>query len=172
MPITKAKKHDIVKSLQENMKGADMLVFINFKGSSVADVSEFRRKIREAGGEDLAAKKTPAPFVIKNLHPLMPTLEGEVGYVFSKEDSIAVAKGVQTFSKTHKGIKIVGGVFEGQIVLAEVIGRLAKIPPREVLLAQVVGILNAPMSGLARVLNGNQRKLVMALKQIADGKQN
>lgn len=170
MAITRAKKEEIVKVLEDNLKNLSMLVFVNFRGLSVADVSEFRRKLRQAGAEYVVAKKTLARLVLKEKDIEMPMLEGEVGFVFGHGDPITTAKEVQTFGKEHAAVKIAGGVFESKVIDADMVIRLAKIPPREVLLAQVVGLLNSPMSGLVRVLNGNQRKLVIALKQIAEQK--
>lgn len=170
MAITRQKKTEIVKVLEDNLKDAGMIVFVNFRGLSVAHVSELRRKLKQAGAEYVVAKKTLARLVLKEKGIEMPVLEGEVGFVFGHGDPIATAKEVQVFGKEHMAVKIAGGVFEGKVIDAEVVIRLAKIPPREVLIAQFLGVIQSPLRGFMGVLNGNQRKLVMALQQIADKK--
>ena len=99
----------------------------------------------------------------------MPKLDGEVAFIMSGKEALAVAKEVYAFSKKNREeTTIIGGVFQKSVVDASAITRLAQIPPREVLIAQLLGVLQGPMRGFMAVLNGNQRKLVTALKQIAD----
>ena len=169
--ITKVKKEHIVSKLSALFKKADLLVFLKFRGLSVAKASELRRKLREAGASYVVAKKRLARLVLKNEGVEMPKLDGEVAFIMSGEETLVVAKEVYAFSKKNREhATIVGGVFQKSVVDANAITRLANIPSREVLLAQLLGVLQGPMRGFMAVLNGNQRKLVTALNHIADKK--
>lgn len=169
--ITKEKKEQIVSKLSKLVKKAELLVFLKFRGLSVAKASELRRKLRDAGASYVVAKKRLTRLVLKNEGVEMPKLEGEVAFIMSGTEALAVAKEVHAFSKKNKEYAtIIGGVFQKSVVDANTIVRLAQIPPKEVLLAQLLGVLQGPMRGFVGVLNGNQRKLVTVLRQVADKK--
>lgn len=169
MAITKAKKETTVAKLSKAFKAAQLLAFVNFKGLSVAKASVLRRALRAVGAEYIVAKKTLARVALKEAHVELPVLPDEVAFVFA-QDAVAGAKAVYEFGKANPEVRIAGGVYESAVVDADVVVRLAKIPPREVLLAQVVFMLQSPMRGLVGVLNGNQRKLVRVLTNIAGNK--
>ncbi len=173
MAITKSKKEEIVSKLSALFKKADLLVFLGFRGLSVAKASELRRKLRSVGASYVVAKKRLARLVLKQEGIDMPLVEGETAFVCSDkspDSALAVAKELHAFTRAHKEAALLGGVYEQRIIAAEIIVKLAKIPPREVLIAQLLGVLQGPMRGLVGVLNGPQRGLVMALKQIGDRK--
>ena len=171
MAITKSKKEHIVSKLSQLFKKADLLVFVGFRKLSVAKANELRRKLREVGASYTVAKKRLARIVLKNEGVEMPKLDGEVAFVMSGEEPLAVAKEVYTFSrKNREETTIIGGVFQKSVVDANAIVRLAQIPPRDVLIAQVLSVMQSPLRGFMGVLNGNQRKLVTVLKQVAEKK--
>ncbi len=176
MAITRSKKEQTISKLSDLFAKAELMIFLGFRGLSVAKASELRRKLREAGASYMVAKKRLARLVLKEKSVDMPELEGEVAFIFSggelaggsSDAALAAAKAVHAFAKTNKEASVLGGILEMHVVDAGVITRLAQIPPREILLAQVVGVLQGPMRGLAAVFNGNQRKLVTVLKQISE----
>ena len=183
MAITKSKKEQIVSKLSQLVKKADLVVFLKFKKLTVAKANELRRKLRGVGGSYTVAKKRLARIVLKDEGVEMPKLEGEVAFIVSGDDSITTAKEVQAFAKANKEAAVIlGGVFSAgdgsafggqrqlKLVDAAMVARLASIPPREVLIAQVLGVIQGPFRGFMGVLNGNQRKLVTTLKQIAEKK--
>lgn len=173
MAITRAKKEEIVSKIAEFFRKTKLLIFLHFKGLSVADSTDLRRKLRAAGGASYyVAKKRLFHLALKKEGMEVPPIAGEVGFVFSGDDPLQAAKEVYAFVKARKGIEIGGGIFERTIVDGDVIKRLALIPPREVLLAQLLGVLQGPMRGLAGMLAGPQRGLVVALKQIAEKNKN
>ena len=101
---------------------------------------------------------------LKNIE--MPELEGSVAAAFGYDDEATPAKLINDFSKTNKKLVILGGLMNGQFIGADQVKTLAKLPGREQLLAQVVGTIQAPVSGFARVLSGNIRNLVGVLNNI------
>ncbi|TSC71684.1 MAG: large subunit ribosomal protein L10 [Parcubacteria group bacterium Gr01-1014_70] len=169
MAITRSKKEEIVFKFSKLIKKADLLVFLGFRKLSVAKASELRRKLRAIGASYMVAKKRLARIVLKNEGIEMPSLEGEVAFIVSGDDSLAAAKEVYVFARAHKEtVHMLGGVFKKSVIDGATVVRLALIPSREVLVAHMLGVLQGPMRGLVGVLNGNQRKLVTVLKQIAE----
>lgn len=183
MAITKAKKEQIVSKLSGLFKKAELLVFLKFRGLPVAKAGELRRKLRGVGASYVVAKKRLARLVLKNEGIEMPKLDGEVAFISSGEDVIAAAKEVHLFAKLHReSVSLLGGIFSAKggpasggerqlrVIDAGAVTHLALIPPREVLLSQVLGVLAGPLRGFMGVLNGNQRKLVATLSEIGKKK--
>jgi large subunit ribosomal protein L10 len=160
--ITKQKKSEILAKLDEGMKSAETVVFVNFHGLSVADVTDLRRQMRAAGVTYYVAKKTlvKRALAARGVTGTLPETPGELALAWST-DPIAPAKGVASFiaeqkkrdPKKEPTVKIVGGVYQGAFISLMQVTALATVPPREVLLGQFVGLLNAPASKLVRVLH-------------------
>jgi len=161
MAITKAKKVEILKKIEDGLEKAESLVFVKFKGLPVKDTTEFRKKLREAGVTYYVAKKTLMKRVLdkKGYKGDLPALEGEIALAWSA-DPISAAKNVFTFAKTHKEqVMLVGGVYEGAYMSeAEIMG-IATIPSREELLSKFVGMLNNSIGNVVRVINEHAKQL-------------
>ena len=93
-------------------------------------------------------------------------LEGPTAIAFSAEDPVAPAKAVSEFIKANRILSIKGGLVEGKVVNMAGVQALADLPPREILIAQVVGAVAAPLSGFVNVLQGPIRKLTYALEAV------
>ena len=155
MAITKQKKVDILEKLDESLKDAETIVFVNFHGLPVGETTLFRKKLREAGVGYYVAKKTLVKRALeaKGVKGTQPSLDGELGLAWSG-DPVASAKGVYEFAKLHKEkIALLGGVYQGTYMSKEEITGLAAIPSREVLLGQFVGMLNESIAKIVRVID-------------------
>lgn len=154
MALSKTKKHEVVAELEEKLKDAQSLVFVNFKGLTVAEVNALRRSLREAGVGYKVAKKTLLARVLdaKGLTGEMPVLPGEIAVAYSS-DVLAPAREVFTFAKGKETPKIVGGVFEGAYADGAHMMSIATIPSREVLLSQIAYLLKSPLQRLAIAVN-------------------
>lgn len=95
-------------------------------------------------------------------------LTGPNGIAFSFEDPVSPAKITSEFAKDHKNLEIKAGIVDGMIIGLDQIKDLAELPSREVLVAQVLGGLNAPITGFVNVLQGNMRNLVYALNAVRE----
>lgn len=149
MAISKDKKSEILKELTENFQNAKSVVFASNDGLSVSAISEFRNKLREKKAKYQIAKKTLIKIAAKNNNlPDLPdsVLEGPVGVVFSPEDELFPAKTTFEFAKLNDKLSIKGGIFFNTVVEASKIQDLAKIPPKEVLLAKFLGCMQAPIA--------------------------
>ena len=162
MAITKEKKIEAVKMMADMLKKAKSAVFYSFKGFSVKDTTQFRRKLRESQVGCLVAKKTLMKIALKDAGVTgeLPELKGEIGLACS-EDLIAPAREVYGFQKKFKdSLSIVGGIFEGKFMSKEEMMSIALIPPVKTLQAQFVNVINSPIQGF-----------VVALSKIAEKKQ-
>lgn len=167
--LTKDQKKQLVKDLAEKIKTAKSVVFADFRGLKVKDLSELKKELRKSNASFKVTKKTLMKIAFKdagiNFDP--EKLEGQIAVSLS-DDEVSAAKTINIFSKKNENIKIVGGfVGEKKMSIEEMIA-LAKLPSREELLAKLVGTLNAPVSRFVNVLAGNLRGLVQVLKAVAE----
>ncbi len=168
MAITKQKKEEIIKNLQDNFKKAKIIVFVNFHGLNVAAAGELRDLLRDAGANYLVAKKTliKRAFETIGFAGEMPELDGELGLAFSEDgDAVASAKTLKDFAKKNN-IKLLGGVFENEFIGSETVVMLANIPSREVLLGQLVNVINSPIQGIAGTLNAVVSGFVRVISEV------
>lgn len=166
MPITKQKKEEILKGLQEKLKGAKIIIFVNFHGLNVSRASELRVILRNIGSEYTVAKKTLIKKALSQFgfEGEIPSLDGEAAMAFSESDPIGPARELNSFAKKNN-IKILGGVFENKFIGSETVVMLANIPPREILLGQFANVINSPIQGVVGVLQGILRNFVGVLSE-------
>lgn len=172
MPKTRAQKSEIVSELSEKLGRMKSVVFTSISGYTMDDANSLRAKGREAGVEVMIAKKTLLNRALaQSGFAVSPDeLEGSILTAIGIDDEVAAAKLIAEFAKDREAIKIVGGILEGKYVGASAIKQLATLPSREVLLAKLVGSLQAPISGFVNVLAGNLRQFVYVLNAIKEAK--
>ncbi len=171
--LTRNQKHELVKELIEKIKAAKSVVFVDFKGLKVKDATILKRSLRAAGVEYVVVRKTLIDIALKNAGiegANIAKVEGQVAVSLSNLDEVAAAKIIDTFAKTNENVKMLGGVLGTQLMNAAEVKALAKVPSKEQLLGQLVGTLNAPISGFVNVLAGNLRGLVQVLNAISEVK--
>ncbi|MDD5396463.1 MAG: 50S ribosomal protein L10 [Candidatus Moranbacteria bacterium] len=171
--LTKNQKIELVKELSEKIKVAKSLVFVDFKGLKVKDLTELKKSLRAEGVGYFVVRKTLLDIALKNAGiegVSIKGMEGQVAISLSNNDEVAAAKIIDTFAKTNENIKLLGGVLGTQVMSAAEVKALAKIPSKEQLLGQLVGTLNAPISGFVNVLAGNLRGLVQVLNAVKEQK--
>jgi len=167
VPISKAKKDEILEELKEKFEGSAVSIFTDYRGLNVAEATKLRRKMREAGCELKVAKNTLTGLIARRLgvEGIEPYLEGPVAIAFGK-DPVAPAKVLADFIRETKKMEIKAGILEGKIIDARSIKELADLPPREVLLAKILGGMQAPLYGFAGVLQGTIRSFVYTLDAV------
>ncbi len=170
--ITKEQKKQIVKDLADKAKVAKSIVFVDYKGMQVKDVTELKKQLREAGVEYLVSRKTLINLALKNagVEANVRELEGQVAVSFSNEDEVVAAKIIDKFAKTNEHLKMLGGVLGTQVMNESEVKALAKVPSKEELLSKLVGSLKSPISGFVNVMGGNLRGLVQVLNAIKEQK--
>jgi large subunit ribosomal protein L10 len=171
--LTKNQKIELVKELSERIKGAKSTVFVDFKGLKVKESTELKKTLRAAGAEYVVVRKTLLDIALKNAgieNASIKAMEGQIAISMSNTDEVSAASIIDKFAKTNPNVKMLGGTLGTQVMSAAEVKALAKIPSKEQLLGQLVGTLNAPISGFVNVLAGNLRGLVQVLNAISEQK--
>lgn len=165
-------KGRVIDEVRATLERSNIAIVTHYRGLSVGEMTELRRKFREAGAEFRVVKNTLARRAAQGteFEALEPLLTGPSGLA-TGPDPVVPAKVLADFAKTHPKLQMVGGVMGGRTVTPEAIQSLAKLPSREVLLGQLVGVMGAPMRGLVTVLAALPGGLVRALDQIRQQKE-
>lgn len=165
-------KQEVVQDLSEKIKSAKSIVLADYRGLTVEQDTELRSALRKAGVEYKVVKNTLTRFAMKKngLDEIDSFLNGPTAMALSESDPVAPAKVLAEYAKKYEKLELKAGVVEGKVIDVNGVKALAELPPREVLIAKVLGGFNAPITGLVNVLNGNIRGLVVALNAIAEQK--
>ena len=148
-------KQPVVQAIAEDVKDATSVVLVDYRGLTVAEDTEMRKQLREAGVVYKVCKNTmmKRAFEGTDFAQLDEYLEGPNAIAISKEDATAPARIICNFAKKAEALEVKAGVVEGSVYDAAGIQELSKIPSREVLLSKLLGSLQSPITNLARVLN-------------------
>ena len=147
-------KKPVVEEISELLNGAATAVVVDYRGLTVAEDTELRKQLREAGVVYKVYKNTMINFAIKDTEfaDLAQHLEGPTAIAVCKDDATAAARVLAKFAKTAEALEIKGGVVDGIYYDAEGIGQIASIPSREVLLSKLLGSMQSPVTNFARVI--------------------
>ena len=160
----------VVNEMKEKLQSAQGAVLVGFTGLSVVDVTKLRRKFREGNVEYKVIKNTLTRIAANEVgyEGLSEFLEGPTALAYSTEDAVAPAKILKEFIKETKteALTVKVGICDGQVIDAAGVEALANLPSREELLAKLVGSMQAPISGLVNVLQGNIRNMVYVLDAV------
>ena len=148
-------KQPIVAEISENIKGAQSVVLVDYRGLTVEQDTRLRKELREAGVVYKVYKNTMMNFAFKGteFEALAPYLEGPSAVAISTTDATAPARIICKFAKEAKALEVKGGVVEGTAYDAKGITAIAEIPSREELLSKFLGSIQSPITNFARVLN-------------------
>lgn len=165
-------KQVIIQEILEKINQSKSIVITDYRGLNVAQVTELRAKLREAGVEYKVLKNTMVRFAAKEagIEGLDDILAGPTAVAFGLTDAVAPAKILSDFAKANDKLQIKAGVLDKKVLTPDNVKALADIPPREVLLSMVLRGMQGPISGLVNVLQGNIRNLVYALAAIQEKK--
>ncbi|MDO5717121.1 MAG: 50S ribosomal protein L10 [Tissierellia bacterium] len=168
------KKEALVSEIKEKIEKSQSMVLVDYRGLNVDKVTQLRKSYREAGVEYKVYKNTMMTRAFNDLgyEEFTKFFEGPNGIAFSYEDAVGAAKISNDFAKENDALTIKAGIVDGKIVGLDEIKALAELPPKEVLIAQVLGGLNSPIQGFANVLSGTMRSLVTALDAIRAKQEN
>ncbi|MCF6800020.1 50S ribosomal protein L10 [Priestia megaterium] len=155
-------KKQVVDEIAEKLQASNSIVVVDYRGLNVAEVTELRKQLREAGIEFKVYKNTLTRRAVEKLEltDLNDALVGPNAIAFGGEDVVAPAKILNNFAKEHEALEIKAGVIEGNVASVEEIKSLAELPSREGLLSMLLSVLQAPI-----------RNLALATKAVADQKE-
>ncbi|WLR50950.1 50S ribosomal protein L10 [Bacillus tianshenii] len=155
-------KKTLVGEIAEKLRDSKTTIFVDYRGLDVAEVTELRKQLREAGVEFKVYKNTMLRRAADEveLSDLNGHLVGPTAVAFGTEDVVAPAKVLNNFAKDHEALEFKVGVMEGKIMSVEEVKALAELPSREGLLSMLLSVLQAPM-----------RNFALATKAVADQKE-
>ena len=170
--MNKETKGKVVSELSELLKSSKATFLADYRGMDVEAVNKLRGELRPLGVDYRVAKNTLMKRAAKGTDAecLNEHLQGPTAVAFAKEDPVAPAKVLAEMAKASKVFELKGGILDGKLLSVDDIKALAELPSREVLLAKVLGSINAPASNFVGVLAAVPRSLVQVLAAIQDQK--
>jgi large subunit ribosomal protein L10 len=158
-------KEKVVDDLRQRFRGTNFTVMSDFRGLRVGDMSDLRRRVREAEADLHIAKNNMLRIAAESegIEDLRDLLMGPTAVAYARGDEVALAKALIDYSAGAPELVIKGGLLDKKYLEADQIKQLAALPPREVLVAQVVGGIQSPIYGLVGVLSATIGSFVRVL---------
>jgi large subunit ribosomal protein L10 len=162
-------KDAVIAEVQQLLTDTENLFVSDYRGLTVEELAELRGKLRQSGASFKIVKNTLGGIAADRSGrvTVKELLAGPTAVTFCGEDLVAAAKALSDFAKTHPQLAVRGGVLDASLIDPDGVKRLAGLPSRDVLIAQLVGTMAAPMTGLVTVLQGTISGFVRALDQVA-----
>lgn len=159
-------KKIIIDELLERVNSSPFLLVVDYGGMTVPEFSELRGRLRENGSECHVGKNRYMRIALEEagLPSLGEDLKGQTAFITGESDVCGAAKALKNFHKEFKKPEVKSGILDGSLLTATQVGDLASLPSREVLLAQLLGVLNAPAQKLLRTLNEPGASLARVIK--------
>ena len=148
-------KKPVLEEISAQVEGAQCVLLVNYSGLTVAQDTQLRKELREAGVHYKVYKNTLVSRAVEGtqFESLRDVLEGPNAFAISTEDATAPARVLAKFAKTAPALEIKAGVVEGTFYDAEGMKAIAAVPSRDELLGKLLGSIQSPITNLARVLN-------------------
>jgi large subunit ribosomal protein L10 len=164
-------KKAIVAELKESLSQSQLAVVIDYKGLTVAEITDLRRRLRPTGAECKVTKNTLMRIAIQdnpNWRPMSDICKDSSAFLLLKDDLSGALKAYQDFQKATKKTAIQGGAMEGRLLTEADVKAIADLPSKEQLMAQIAGALNGVATKLAVGINEVPSSLARALQAYAD----
>lgn len=170
--ITRKQKEEVVEKIAAKIKESKAIVFADYRGLNVEEMTEIRRELRAKGVELKVMKQNLFKIAVGSAGADIDTesLKNHPIAIAFGQDEVDPAKTIYDFSKKHENLEIIGGALDGKTISMEELRSLALMPSREEMYAKVVGSLASPLRGIVGVLQGNLRGLVSVLNQYAESR--
>jgi len=166
--LNREEKQQSIEFLRERFARAKAVVLTDFKGITVAEISDARRKFRDSNVEYRVVKNTLAKRAADDTPVSVASgyFEGPTGVAIGFDDPVGVVKTVLDYAKTNEKLVVRCGVVEGALVEADALKSIAALPSRTVLLSMIAGVFAAPARTLAQGLNATVTRLAYALEAL------
>ncbi len=170
MAKTRSEKTELLDKYKDLLKNKSGYFLVNSDKIDTATVSDLKTKLKEVDANYTVVKNTLFKVALQDTNQPLETqeLEGPTAIIYFDEDPTAPAKLVKQIQKEKELLNAKSGVFEGEFLTEERVMQLAEIPTKEVLLAQLVGSMNAPLTGFMNAVTGNIKGLTVVLKGISE----
>lgn len=166
-------KQIIIDQLMERVNDSPYVLVVEYTGMTVPQFDELRTRLSEGGSECHVAKNRymKRALAAAGLPELDDALAGQTAFVTGDSDVCGAAKVVKNFAKEFEKPAVKGGILDGEVLDAAQVSALADLPPREVLLATLLNVINQPGSMIARVLNEPGVSLARVIKAKHEGEE-
>ncbi|HOP73604.1 MAG TPA: 50S ribosomal protein L10 [Bacillota bacterium] len=166
--MARPEKEAIVSEVQEKLQRSKTVILADYRGLNVEEVTALRKKMREAGVEYKVIKNTMTSRAAQaaNIEGLDQYLTGPTALAFDYNDYVSAAKILTEFAKDHKNLELKAGILDGKVIDLNSVKALADLPSREVLLAKLAGMFQAPLRGMVTVLAGPLRNFAYAVEAV------
>jgi large subunit ribosomal protein L10 len=170
--LRKEQKQELIDELHSKLMDAKAAILTEYKGLTVAEITELRNELRKGQLEYRVVKNTLAIRAAKGTaaEALTGHLQGPTGWVLGFGDAVAPAKVVTDYAKKREKLKVKVGLIEGQLADAVALKSIAALPSREVLLSMMAAGFQAPASKMVRLLNATVARLGYALTALKEKK--
>ncbi len=170
--MNREEKNRIVSELQDKFVKAAGIIFTDYKGLTVHEISDLREQLRDVSLEYKVVKNTLARRASEGtlVESAKDTFTGPVGIAMSYKDSALLAKKVLEFAKGNKKLKIKGGIIDGKVCEIEDIRAISELPSKETLIAIFIGAMQSPLNKAASVLNATLARFVYAMEALKNKK--
>lgn len=169
---TKAFKKDKIEAIKEKLQKAQVAIVTEYKGFSVEEIMNLRRKLQKDGGDYMVTKNTLAKIAVKDTpyEVLTDAFKGPIALAFGFEDQVSPAKALAAFIKEAKKGEVIAAALDGKLLSAADAKALANLPSREEIYAKMLGCINSPASGIANATNSVITQLVRTMAAVRDAK--
>ena len=171
MGRTYAEKNAAIAELKENLSQSQIAIVIDYKGLSVAEITDLRRRLRPTGTTCKVTKNTLMGLAVDgddNWQPMQELLKGSSAFLLVKEDVSGAIKAYQDFQKASKKTELRGGVMDGRLLSEADLKAISDLPSKEQLIAQIAGAINGLATKLAVGINEVPSSLARALQAVSD----
>lgn len=168
--MNRDQKAAVVEDIARQLEAADAVFAVDYRGLSVPQAADLRAKLHDAGAVFRVVKNSLTERATEQAgaEQLKPLLEGPTALALVEGDAALAAKALNDTARTLRMLEFKGGIMNGSALSAEEIRSIARLPAREVLHGQLVGVVASPLAGLARTLNALVAGIAVALQQIAE----
>lgn len=169
---TKAFKKDKIEAIKEKLQKAQVAIVTEYKGFSVDEIMNLRRKLQKDGGDYMVTKNTLAKIAVKDTpyEVLTDAFKGPIALAFGFDDQVSPAKNLAAFIKEAKKGEVIAAALDGKLLSAADAKALANLPSREEIYAKMLGCINSPASGIANATNSVITQLVRTMAAVRDAK--
>jgi large subunit ribosomal protein L10 len=166
--IPTAEKEQAIQELSDLIGRSKGAILTDYRGFTVSEITELRKRLREKGAVYHVVKNTLFKRALQDGEGLNQYLEGPTAIAFALEDPVAPTKALLDFIKEKKKGEVKAGYIEGVVYTEPQVDALSKLPPRDVLIAQVVGAIQSPITSLVNTLDGIISEFVRTVQAVAD----
>lgn len=169
---TKAFKENKINEIKSQIEKAQVAIVTEYKGLSVEEITNLRRRLQKEDGDYTVTKNTLAKIAVKGteFEVLTDVFKGPIALAFGFKDQVSPAKALASFIKEVKKGEIIAAALDGKLLSADEAKALATLPSKEEIYAKMLGCINSPASGIANVTNSVLTQLVRTLDAVREQK--